>query len=612
MLLRRWLCLAAAFFILVVGGGVAYADPSPSPSPSKPATLHDVWGYDWIVGDKVDCSKADIGMRITCESIDKPGVLGMDGKIHCDKYGYGYSDDFGAKRAACLIAKGSSWLVTKAIPGADPIEGITTNPKDLVDWAAKKGLEQVISATAESASSMFQETAKLIFTMTAPNLYSNAYVSVYNAVAGVMVALVFLFFVAAIISNTISPKSEGVGTTLGGLLRAVMGISLAAVIAHMMVSLADEATTALLAKNQQDGDWANSSWSTALKQLADTPGMAVVALIAAALAIVGLLALMVMMFMRGVMIYAAGIIGAIAMVGQAHPATRAWARQWFTTICALAWSKFVIAALWLLAGKLITGEGIVPVLSGLAMIWVMVYAPNALIKMFSFLDVQIAGGIDGGGAGKSMLDKLGNSFGGGANSGGGPGSSASPETLMKEAIDDVEGGGGKGKPRGAGAGSGNGDKSSDTAAQDALKNADQGKDEQKRGAGGDGQESAAIPGAGDGSPEGAPGGHPDGGPGEGLTSASGSESRAGVPGARAGQLATSGAEGSSSGAGGRSSGSGSAAGGSSSGAPVPSSGDSGGGAPPPISVGSGGQEISGGYRSSDGADGAAAQGAMSE
>ena len=464
-------CLLAALLMLVLGSGVAYADPSPTPSPTRTPSLHDVWPYPFVTDTRVDCAKADPGVRLTCESLDKPGVLGMDGKIHCDKYGYGMEDKFGLKRTLCETAKLGGTIIAAIVPGGDPITGIPVPGPETVQeaagWLTKKGLEQLVDAAASSAATLYTEVAKWIFRMAAPDLYSTAYASVYNAVTGVLIALVFVVFLLAVATNVVSPRAEGTGATVGGLVRAVLGISLAAVIAAMMVRLADECTAAFLT-HQQNQDWETSGWPKAMANLASAPALAVVALLVSALAIIGLLALTVIMFLRGIMIYAAGIIGAIAMLGQAHPATRSWARQWFFTVTALAWSKFVIAALWVLGGKLLltsgsSGEGaqfadLLPALSGLALIWLMVYAPFALTRMFGFLDVQ-ASGIDGEGVGRYLMGKAADAV---KDRMGRGGEGLSPEQLMKGALDEEERRGGagpgeggpSGKPDGPGKGPG--------------------------------------------------------------------------------------------------------------------------------------------------------------
>lgn len=349
-----------------------------------------------------------------------PGLLGADGEIHCDMIPKG--DPMSrtcdpAKIKEALLDKSGKAINLVSIGDFVPdviengVKTIVSGAKTLLKlpgkfagWLANKGLEQLVKAAAESATTLFAKTAEFIFDKTAPDLHGTAFTSVYDSVATVMLALVFIFFVAAVLLNIVSDKFGHVPASVGGLIRAVLGICLAAKVADLMVKLSDQCTTTLLDSNKNKPQWSAQAFADQLGEVMGDGGMVIVVLLASIFAIIGLIALMVIMFVRGIELYAAALFGAIAMVGQAHPHTRTWARKWFWNFTALAWSKFVIAALWLLAGSLIgQGESLVAVLSGLGMIWMMVYAPFALMKMFSFIDAQATG--IGNDIGAKMMNK---------------------------------------------------------------------------------------------------------------------------------------------------------------------------------------------------------------
>ncbi|MGW1996468.1 hypothetical protein [Embleya sp. NPDC001921] len=395
-----------------------------------------------------------------------PGLLGADGEIHCDMIPKGdpmsrTCDPVKIKEALldrsgkAVNLFGLDDIVPAVVDGFNTIvSGVKTVlkfPATLMGWVAKKGLEQLVKAAAESATTLFAKAAEFIFEKTAPDLHGTAFTSVYDAVATVMLALVFIFFVAAILLNIVSDKFGHVPASVGGLIRAVLGICLAAKVADLMVKLSDQCTTKLLESNEAKPQWSAQAFADQMGSLMGDSGMVIVVLLAAIFAIIGLIALMVIMFVRGIELYAAALFGAIAMVGQAHPHTRTWARKWFWNFTALAWSKFVIAALWLLAGSLIgEGDSLVAVLSGLGMIWMMVYAPFALMKMFSFLDAQATG--IGNDLGAKMLNKAKDAAmpGGGSDddadaesgsdSGGQNSPGGSPASQMDANVADVESG----------------------------------------------------------------------------------------------------------------------------------------------------------------------------
>ncbi|WP_439681743.1 hypothetical protein [Embleya sp. MST-111070] len=393
-----------------------------------------------------------------------PGLLGTDGNIHCDVIPKGdpmsRTCDPEKVKASLLDKSGESFKVSfgDIVPDVvkDTVKTIVAAPGKLLklpgafaDWLMKKGLDQLVRAAAESAVTLFAKAAGFVFTATAPDLHGAAFMSVYNAVSAVLLALVFVFFVAAVLLNIASDKFGHVPASVGGLIRAVLGICLAAKAADLMVQLSDQCTESLRNSNAAKVEWSSQQFADQLGDMMGTGGMAIVVLLAAIFAIIGLIALMVIMFVRGIELYAAALFGAIAMLGQAHPHTRTWARKWFWNFTALAWSKFVIAALWLLAGQLIgQGDSLVAVLSGLGMIWIMVYSPFALMKMFSFIDAQATGiGSDVGGKMANAAKKA--AFGGGgeeedatpaAPGGGENAPGVSPASQMDANLADVESG----------------------------------------------------------------------------------------------------------------------------------------------------------------------------
>ena len=259
-----------------------------------------------------------------------------------------------------------------------------------------------------------------------------AFYSTYNSLAGVMVGLIFIFFViSTIITGLRTTAGPSPVASLGGLVRAVLGVTFAGGLAYTIVAAWDQATNAVIEANART-PYDPSALVTSFSKLTGGAGTMFIALLLAVLATIGLLLLFVIMLFRGLLATGAALFGAVAMSGQAMHETRHWGRRWFWTVNALASSKFFIAELWIYGSRAAYGsDDLMNALRGVLLIWLMVVAPWILLRLTTLWDGYLsdvnAHGIMSTAGGPLQL---GAAFadgvrGGAADAGGGGGSPAS-------------------------------------------------------------------------------------------------------------------------------------------------------------------------------------------
>ncbi|WP_051800153.1 hypothetical protein [Catenuloplanes japonicus] len=286
------------------------------------------------------------------------------------------------------------------------------------------GLLGVVDLTVAAFGWTLSWLAALVFDKTTVTV-DDAFYGVYNDVASIVSLFVLLMFAFSLGMAALRARDGSPVRIVLGVLRAVLGTTFAGGIAFTLVRLWDEATLALIDRNQAR-DWDPAAWVDALNRLGAAPGTALIALVIAVASLVGLLLIAIILIFRGVLVIGAALIGVAAMAGQAMDATRSWGRRWFWTVNALAASKFWIVAFWIYGTRApYESDNLVNALRGLLMIFLMVAAPWILLRLTTILDGYIAD-IDppgflagaGMGVGTDMLsDRLQRNLGGGPSGG---------------------------------------------------------------------------------------------------------------------------------------------------------------------------------------------------
>ncbi|MFY1623788.1 hypothetical protein ACN268_11350 [Micromonospora sp. WMMD735] len=258
-----------------------------------------------------------------------------------------------------------------------------------VKGAARSGFEGLADVAVAGFAWALGKLAEIVFEQSTTTVDEPFY-GVYNDISGVLIVMVLLVFVISTAINGLRIGGPGPLSTLGGLVRAMFGIAFAGGIAYLLMAAWDEATIALIDRNQQR-DWQPGVWVDALTALTLDTGTVLLAFLVAVIGVIGLVLVFVMLLFRSLLAAGAALFGAMAMTGQVMAETRSWGRKWFWTCNALASSKFFIAALWIYGTRTAyESDNVLNVLRGLFIIVLMVLAPWILLRLTSMWDGYLA------------------------------------------------------------------------------------------------------------------------------------------------------------------------------------------------------------------------------
>ncbi|MEU3457710.1 hypothetical protein ABZ671_29550 [Micromonospora sp. NPDC006766] len=258
-----------------------------------------------------------------------------------------------------------------------------------VKEAARTGFEGLADVAVAGFSWALSKLAEVVFTQSS-TVADEPFYGVYNDISGVLIVVVLVVFVLSTAINGLRLSGPGPLSSLGGLVRSMFGIAFAGGIAYLLMAAWDEATVALIARNQ-DRDWQPSMWVDALNTLTVDTGTILLAFVVAVVGVIGLVLVFVMLLFRSLLAAGAALFGAMAMTGQVMAETRTWGRKWFWTCNALASSKFFIAALWIYGTRTTyESDNVINVLRGLFIIVLMVLAPWILLRLTSMWDGYLA------------------------------------------------------------------------------------------------------------------------------------------------------------------------------------------------------------------------------
>ncbi|UQU67356.1 hypothetical protein COUCH_14280 [Couchioplanes caeruleus] len=483
--IARGLLLLAACIAMLLGGAVrADAAPTPSPAPTSPvvdaacaakAPGSVAWCMPWAVhvdkptdqgrshwvtqcskatsdADKASCAAASITLSNSPRDgtasvlMDGPSTgAGPKGLINCAaQLPVGYNPnshtqpDFDLKYNLCQ--QQVSTLAAQMYdpdpkqpdcPVTDVSCNVQRNAEQALESGIRTGIQGLVDAAVQGVVFLLSKLASLVFKVTAISSPDAAFYSTYNSLAGVMVGLVFIFFIISTIINGLrTTAGPSPVASLGGLVRAVLGITFAGGLAYTIVAAWDQATNAVIDANART-PYDPSALVTSFSNLTGGAGTMFIALLLAVLATIGLLLLFVIMLFRGLLATGAALFGAVAMSGQAMHETRPWGRRWFWTVNALGSSKFFIAELWIYGSRAAYGsDDLMNALRGVLLIWLMVVAPWILLRLTTLWDgylsdVNAHGILSSAGGPLQLGADFVDGFRGAADAGGGGGSPGS-------------------------------------------------------------------------------------------------------------------------------------------------------------------------------------------
>jgi hypothetical protein len=254
---------------------------------------------------------------------------------------------------------------------------------DAVGWVTKKGMEQVVAFFVSGAVWLWGQVTSWLIDQSTPNLVTGGFVTTYNIVAGLMIAVSFLIWLAGLLTAWRRGRLAG---SLIGAVKAVVGIQLVGIIAALMLLLANEATKALI--DSHGAQISSSRFTDSALQVNPTIG-----LVAAILTIFGLIGTAIILFFQAPLTLGHALFGTVAAAGQAHHATSHWTGRWFIKLLSLSWCKFFMVGMTILAQNLMTsseqnmaqntGQQIFAVLSGMTLMVLLPTTPWLLGALMS-------------------------------------------------------------------------------------------------------------------------------------------------------------------------------------------------------------------------------------
>ncbi|WP_433531212.1 hypothetical protein ACQPYA_03635 [Micromonospora sp. CA-263727] len=315
--------------------------------------------------------------------------------VRCERFGDRAGEDpanagrWWAKQSRCEalrdVIAGFSSLRVSVCGTFDVACQVAEQARDV----ARTGFEGLADIAVAGFAWALGKLATLVFEETSV-VADEPFYGVYNDVSGVLIIVVLVFFVFSTAINGLRLNGPGPLSSLGGLVRAMFGIAFAGGIAFLLMAAWDEATVALIRRNQQR-DWQPSMWVEALNALTGDTGTVLFAFLVSIVGVFGLVLVFLMLLFRSLLAAGAAVVGAMAMTGQVMQETRGWGRKWFWTCNALASSKFFIAAFWIYGTRSsYESDHVINVLRGLFIIVLMVIAPWILLRLMSMWDGYLA------------------------------------------------------------------------------------------------------------------------------------------------------------------------------------------------------------------------------
>ncbi|UVS80580.1 hypothetical protein [Actinokineospora sp. UTMC 2448] len=261
--------------------------------------------------------------------------------------------------------------------------------QEFLNWVAKKGMEQVVAFVVAGVTKLWASFTEIALEHSQPNVTGVAFTSVYNLIAGIALAMAFLGWLVTLATSW---RRGHLQFSLFGALKAAVGVTLAGVGAILMLQLSDEATRSLVAAG---GDFAQQADFTG--SLAKVNPL--VAVLAGILIAVCLIFSIIFLVLHGALVLMWTLFGSIAAAGQVHPASSGWLLRWAGRLTALAWAKFAMVGVMLLAQAMLlpldAGEDavrqVVDVIQGLALVAMMVTSPYLLMELVDFVSDRIGG-----------------------------------------------------------------------------------------------------------------------------------------------------------------------------------------------------------------------------
>lgn len=328
----------------------------------------------------VNCEVAAAADQARCQAWNTAVQRHLNGMNHWLEMNTSLADRVGNFLVAAggvLVWIGGGWVISA-------LGFLLGKLGDAIDWAAKKGMDQVVAFAVAGAVWLWGKIIGYLIDQTTPNLLGGGFVDLYNLISGIMMGLAFLIWLAGLAMAWRRGRLAG---SIVGAVKAVVGIQIVGIIAWMMLELADQATKALIEAYVHKV--ASSQFTIAITGLYSP-----VAFIAAIFLIFGLIGTAIVLVFQAPATIGHALFGTVGAAGQANQATSHWMQRWFIRLLSLAWCKFFMVAMTLLAMNLLMptaqnsnqnfGQQFFGVLLGLALMLMLPTTPWLLSGLMSF------------------------------------------------------------------------------------------------------------------------------------------------------------------------------------------------------------------------------------
>ncbi len=251
------------------------------------------------------------------------------------------------------------------------------------------------AAVGGAAAWLFEAMWFLIDETTLVDLTNPGYLTVYNLLFGVALAIVAIFFLAQLITGMIRRDPTALARAATGAAKAVLGSFVVVALATLLLEVTDQLTIGIV----QAAGLTISEMGLRLGALfaglsllsIPAPGVgAIITIFFGCLAIAGVLVVWFSLLVRKALILAAIVLAPIALSGAAWDTTRAWFGRWAAFVVALIVSKLVIVLVMLVAVVQLDApidldlQSIADPAAGIVLLLTAAFAPYLVYKLIAF------------------------------------------------------------------------------------------------------------------------------------------------------------------------------------------------------------------------------------
>jgi hypothetical protein len=243
------------------------------------------------------------------------------------------------------------------------------------------------------------QTAHVLGATTSPRLTSTWFSATYWRVAGIAALLTLPFlFAAAVQALVASDLALLARSALGCLPLAMLGVTLAAPLATLLLSATDQLGAIVSSAAGHGGDRFLARTAASIAILAGVSRAPFLGFFAGLLIVGVTLALWLELLARAAAVYVVVLLVPLAFAALVWPARRHWMTRTLELLVALILSKFVIVAVLSLGGAALgtsLGHGFVGLLAATALVALAACAPWALLRLLPMTELAASAALRG-------------------------------------------------------------------------------------------------------------------------------------------------------------------------------------------------------------------------